>query len=80
VPEALPFSLNDPTILIGLFIGGMLPFLFVAYTMDAVGKAAGAVVLEVRRQLRAPGHPAGHRQARIRHLRRHRDARRRWWR
>jgi K(+)-stimulated pyrophosphate-energized sodium pump len=49
------FSLEDPTILIGLFIGGMLPFLFVAYTMDAVGKAAGAVVLEVRRQLKA--HP-----------------------
>jgi K(+)-stimulated pyrophosphate-energized sodium pump len=50
------FSLEDPTILIGLFIGGMLPFLFVAYTMDAVGKAAGAVVLEVRRQLVAkPG-------------------------
>jgi K(+)-stimulated pyrophosphate-energized sodium pump len=50
------FSLEDPTILIGLFIGGMLPFLFVAYTMDAVGKAAGAVVLEVRRQLAAkPG-------------------------
>jgi len=50
------FSLEDPTILIGLFIGGMLPFLFVAYTMDAVGKAAGAVVLEVRRQITArPG-------------------------
>jgi K(+)-stimulated pyrophosphate-energized sodium pump len=50
------FSLEDPTILIGLFIGGMLPFLFVAYTMDAVGKAAGAVVIEVRRQLAArPG-------------------------
>ena len=50
------FSLENPTILIGLFIGGMLPFLFVAYTMDAVGKAAGAVVLEVRRQLTArPG-------------------------
>ncbi|MCE0523085.1 MAG: sodium-translocating pyrophosphatase [Methylacidiphilales bacterium] len=57
-PTALPinFSLEDPTILIGLFIGGMLPFLFVAYTMDAVGKAAGSVVLEVRRQLQAkPG-------------------------
>ncbi|MEJ0000219.1 MAG: sodium/proton-translocating pyrophosphatase [Verrucomicrobiota bacterium] len=55
-PVELQFSLNDPTILIGLFIGGMLPFLFVAYTMDAVGKAAGAVVLEVRRQLAArPG-------------------------
>jgi K(+)-stimulated pyrophosphate-energized sodium pump len=50
------FSLEDPTIIIGLFIGGMLPFLFVAYTMDAVGKAAGAVVLEVRRQIKAkPG-------------------------
>jgi K(+)-stimulated pyrophosphate-energized sodium pump len=55
-PAALQFSLTDPTILIGLFIGGMLPFLFVAYTMDAVGKAAGAVVMEVRRQLAArPG-------------------------
>jgi K(+)-stimulated pyrophosphate-energized sodium pump len=52
----ISFSLEDPTILIGLFIGGMLPFLFVAYTMDAVGKAAGAVVLEVRRQIAAkPG-------------------------
>ena len=55
-PNRIVFSLEDPTILIGLFIGGMLPFLFVAYTMDAVGKAAGAVVLEVRRQLAAkPG-------------------------
>ncbi len=55
-PAPINFSLEDPTILIGLFIGGVLPFLFVAYTMDAVGKAAGAVVLEVRRQLIAkPG-------------------------
>jgi K(+)-stimulated pyrophosphate-energized sodium pump len=57
-PDAVPinFSLEDPIILIGLFIGGVLPFLFVAYTMDAVGKAAGAVVREVRRQLAAkPG-------------------------
>jgi K(+)-stimulated pyrophosphate-energized sodium pump len=52
----MQFGLDNPIILIGLFIGGVLPFLFVAYTMDAVGKAAGAVVLEVRRQLKAfPG-------------------------
>ena len=52
----ITFGLDNPIILIGLFIGGVLPFLFVAYTMDAVGKAAGAVVLEVRRQIAAfPG-------------------------
>ena len=52
----ITFGLDNPMILIGLFIGGVLPFLFVAYTMDAVGTAAGAVVLEVRRQLAAfPG-------------------------
>jgi K(+)-stimulated pyrophosphate-energized sodium pump len=56
VPDVLSFGLDNPIILIGLFIGGVLPFLFVAYTMDAVGKAAGAVVLEVRRQIAAfPG-------------------------
>jgi K(+)-stimulated pyrophosphate-energized sodium pump len=48
---AIQFSLNDPKVLIGLFIGGLLPFLFSAFSMDAVGKAAGAVVTEVRRQL-----------------------------
>jgi K(+)-stimulated pyrophosphate-energized sodium pump len=53
---AITFDLQNPIVLIGLFIGGVLPFLFVANTMDAVGKAAGAVVLEVRRQLAAkPG-------------------------
>jgi len=56
VPLPIDFKLDDPIILIGLFIGGVLPFLFVANTMDAVGKAAGAVVLEVRRQIKAkPG-------------------------
>jgi K(+)-stimulated pyrophosphate-energized sodium pump len=55
-PRPINFTLEDPIILIGLFIGGVLPFLFVANTMDAVGKAAGAVVREVRRQLAAfPG-------------------------
>ena len=53
---ALQFSLAEPKVIIGLFIGGLLPFIFTAFSMDAVGKAAGAVVREVRRQLQAkPG-------------------------
>jgi K(+)-stimulated pyrophosphate-energized sodium pump len=52
----LDFSLERPQIIIGLFIGGLLPFLFSALSMEAVGKTAGAVVKEVRRQLQAkPG-------------------------
>ena len=43
-------SLTNPSVLVGLFIGGVLPFLFAALTMSAVGKAAQAIVMEVRRQ------------------------------
>ncbi|MEA3186376.1 MAG: K(+)-stimulated pyrophosphate-energized sodium pump [Chthoniobacter sp.] len=50
-PFEFNFSLQEPEVIIGLFIGGLLPFLFTAFSMDAVGKAAGAVVREVRRQL-----------------------------
>ena len=49
---ALDLSITNPTTLIGLVIGGMLPFLFAALTMDAVGKAAQSIVVEVRRQFR----------------------------
>ena len=51
-PFKIEFSLQDPKVVIGLFIGGLLPFIFTAFSMDAVGQAAGAVVEEVRRQLK----------------------------
>lgn len=50
--EALTFSLEDPYVVIGLFIGGIVTYYFGALCMEAVGKTAGAVVKEVRRQFR----------------------------
>ncbi len=50
--KTMNLSLLNPNLLVGLFIGGMLPFLFCAMTMRAVGRAAGMIVVEVRRQFK----------------------------